>query len=92
MKYKMNIQILYFRTTWCEICKKITPYYQWLSQYYKDKDLKFYIFTLDNRPELEKTYKLKEYPTFLIFKNKREIYRQEIGNLAHLKIAIDKFI
>lgn len=85
------MQILYFRTSWCEICKKITPYYQWLSNYYNSKGIKFLIISLDNRRDLEKKFNIKEYPTILIFKDKKEVYRQENGNLSNLKKAIDQF-
>ena len=83
----MVIQVFYFKTNWCEICKKIGPYYNWISQRFKEKEpnkIEFLVGTLDNRKDLEKRFKIKEYPTFLIFADNKEIYRQEDGNLAKL--------
>ena len=77
-------KIFYFKTDWCKICQKINPLFQWISQKYKKNNRTFYIGKLDNRKDLIEKFKIKEYPTFMIFKDNKEIYRQENGNLQTL--------
>lgn len=83
------MQVLFFKTSWCKVCESIQGLYYWFPKHYNN--IKFIMVPLDNRDDLVKRFKIKEYPTFIIFKNKIEVYRQETGNLADLKNAIDKF-
>ena len=90
----MIIQVFYFKTNWCEICKKIGPYYNWISQQFKDKHstkIEFLVGTLDHRKDLVERFKIREYPTFIIFENNKEVYRQENANLANLFQKIKSF-
>lgn len=48
--------------------------------------------TLDFRKDLVERFKIKEYPTFIIFEDNKEIYRQENGNLGDLVNKLNELL
>ena len=86
-------KVLFFSIDWCKVCKAILPIFKLFPQYYKNKNknIQFLIIDLGKRKELIKRFNIKEYPTFLIYENSKEIYRQENGDLNQLKRVLDIF-
>lgn len=89
----IKYQVFYFKTNWCEICKKITLYFKAIANHKKLKpEFEFLMATLDNRKDLVERFKIKEYPTFIIFEDNKEIYRQENGNLGDLVNKLNELL
>jgi thioredoxin 1 len=65
--------------TWCGPCKFMAPIYAQLAQELKGK-VKFVKFNVDRDRELTKNLDIHAMPTFIFFKDGKEIYRQEGGS------------
>ena len=81
-------KILFFYVHWCEVCHKIKPVYQnILSKIFRQHT--FIMIDLDQRKDLIPKFKIVDYPTFLIFDENKEIYRQTTGDLDKLRDKIN---
>jgi thioredoxin len=86
---KSNLPVVVdFWAEWCWPCKMVEPIFEKLADKYKDK-IKFVKVNVDEEPEITQTYDIMSIPTFIIFKNGKEIDRM-IG--AAPKEIIEKFI
>ncbi|CCH59572.1 hypothetical protein TBLA_0B07550 [Henningerozyma blattae CBS 6284] len=75
-----------FYATWCGPCKMVSPMVEKFSQEYTQAD--FYKIDVDLVPEAAQNNEVTAMPTFLFFKNGREISRIVGANPAGVKQAI----
>jgi len=82
--------ILYFTADWCQPCKKVKPIVEELNREYAPG--MFQIIDVDIEKEMAKSFKIKSVPTFILFKNEKEINRiigaktkKELENLINEK-------
>ena len=63
-----------FKTTWCAPCKKMEPV---MAELKKEFENKARIIQIDatNNMSLYKQYKVSSVPEFIVFKNKKEVWR-----------------
>jgi thioredoxin 1 len=85
-----KIKTIFFIAQWCKICKILLPYFRHLSTKYNNID--FLIIDLDKNPKFKEYFNIKEYPTFLILKDNRELHRIEGGYIQQVKILLDNII
>ena len=63
--------VLDFHATWCGPCKMIAPKFQSLSD--DNKHVSFYKIDIDKRPELASKYGVSAMPTFIAFKDGKQL-------------------
>jgi len=69
-----SIVVADFYADWCGPCKQIAPVYEQLSaQLSRPNKITFTKINVDNQSELARTYGVTAMPTFMIFKNARNI-------------------
>ena len=90
-KSKCVYAIIDFYASWCRPCKKISPYFQELSEKYGDID--FLKVDVDQIPQLADDYNVGTLPTFIIVstKNVEVEERLESSNESHLKKLCEKY-
>lgn len=69
-----------FFATWCGPCKMFAPTFEKLSKDFNGK-LKFLKIDIDKNNEIADSYNVKSVPTFILFKDGKEIERK-VGVLA----------
>ena len=86
-----NILILCdFYAVWCFPCRQIAPYlHQWALNEYKN-DVIFLKIDADQNEILSKRLSIRTLPTFIFFKQGKEIERFSGANSTFLKAQIDK--
>ena len=82
-----SIVLVNFSATWCGPCKVLYPELVKLSEMMSYKDVKFLKVMVDDCDELIEEYKVSNFPTCVIFENKKEIIRTvgTIDTIAILK-------
>jgi thioredoxin 1 len=63
--------ILYFTADWCQPCKKVKPIVEELNREYFPGI--FQIVDVDIENEMAKTFEIRSVPTFILFKDGKEI-------------------
>lgn len=63
-----------FWAAWCGPCKMMSPIFERLSEEYGDK-IKFYKNNVDEYIDFAKTFQVMSLPTFIMFKNGKEVFR-----------------
>ncbi|CAF3593162.1 unnamed protein product [Rotaria sordida] len=91
---KLNVNVLIvcdFYANWCPPCLQIAPIlYQWALNDYKTSVI-FLKINIDNNIDLINNFSINILPTFILFKQGKEIYRLIGANSSNLKREIDKF-
>ena len=72
---KENYLLFYFTATWCGPCQKIKPMILKLKEGLKSDNVKFYIVDIDDNDELCEKCNVTSVPTFILFKNRKEVGR-----------------
>jgi len=78
-----------FWAAWCGPCKSIAPYYETLSDEYRDK-LIFAKVDTDENPHTPTNLDIQGIPTFIIFKGDEEVGRVVGADRVRLKREIDR--
>jgi len=65
--------IIYFTADWCQPCKKVKPIVEELNREHFPG--MFQIVDVDIEKEMAKSFELKSVPTFVLFKDGKEINR-----------------
>ena len=63
--------VFYFTAEWCDSCKKTRP----IVEEMKKEGFEFQIIDADYEQLLVKRFEIKSIPTFILFKNKKEVSR-----------------
>ena len=65
--------VFYFTADWCGPCKKVRPIVEELNR--ERSDVFFQIIDVDLEKELVKNFEIASVPTFILFKNQKQIDR-----------------
>jgi thioredoxin 1 len=65
--------IIYFTADWCQPCKKVKPIVEELNREYFPG--MFQMVDVDIEKEMVRSFELKSVPTFILFKDGKEINR-----------------
>ena len=65
--------VFYFTADWCGPCKKVRPIVEELNR--ERSDVFFQIIDVDLEKELVKNFEISSVPTFILFKNQKQIDR-----------------
>jgi thioredoxin 1 len=65
--------LFYFTAKWCGPCQKIKPMILQLKEGLTSDNVKFYIVDIDDNDELCEKCNVTSVPTFILFKDKKEI-------------------
>jgi thioredoxin 1 len=82
---------LYFHIRWCGPCLRIAPKIEdWSGGDFKDKVV-FLKCDVDQAEAVSQEYNVEAMPTFVFFKDGKEIFRVVGANIDSLKEGIDKY-
>ncbi|CAF1644813.1 unnamed protein product [Rotaria magnacalcarata] len=80
-----------FYADWCPPCLQIAPtLYEWASNDYKACVI-FMKIDVDQNSDLSNKFSIRGLPTFILFKQGKEVCRVTGGNSTNLRKEIDKF-
>ena len=65
--------LFYFTATWCGPCQRIKPLLQKISEGADPLKLKVFMIDIDDNDELARKFKIKNVPSFYLYKNKEII-------------------
>ena len=85
-----KLKVIKFGAKWCGPCKKIDPYFNELSNEYKNV-----IFThvdVDEDQDVAEDYEISALPTFVFEKGDEEVSRFEGSDKEGLKAVLDEFL
>jgi thioredoxin 1 len=89
-----NINVLIvcdFYAIWCSPCLQIAPHlYKWAVNDYRTSVI-FIKIDIDKNDELSNKFLINVLPTFVLFKQGKEIYRLTGTDVTNLKREIEKF-
>lgn len=74
-----------FYADWCEPCKWALPVIDVVIQHFNGKIL-LHKINIDADPEIASEYKIMSVPTFILFKDKKEIWRMRGFDIAPVMI------
>ncbi|KAM9827533.1 thioredoxin b [Neosynchiropus ocellatus] len=83
-----KLVVVDFTATWCGPCKMIAPVFKDLS--HSTPNVMFLKVDVDDVPEVTEAYDISAMPTFVFFKNKKEVHRFSGANVDNLKLEITK--
>lgn len=72
---KHNIVVVDFTASWCMPCKVISPVFRTLSESEEFADVIFLKIDVDNVPAMAEKYGVRSMPTFVFFRDNKEIAR-----------------
>ncbi|CAF1081669.1 unnamed protein product [Adineta ricciae] len=89
-KNKGKLIVLDFFATWCGPCLRIAPKIEdWSSGDYKD-NVVFLKCDVDQAEAVSQEFNVEAMPTFVFFKDGKEVHRVVGANVDQLKADIDK--
>ena len=65
--------LFYFTATWCGPCQKVKPMILQLKEGLQTDNVKFYLVDIDENDDLCATCNVTSVPTFILFKDKKEV-------------------
>jgi len=86
---KNEFTILKFSADWCGPCKRISPLFENLSKDEKYSLIYFAEVDIDIAQDICKEYEIEGLPTFVLFKQDKEISRFSGANESKLKNLVD---
>lgn len=70
-----NVVLVDFFATWCGPCQTMAPILQDVKEFY-DESLSIIKIDVDKNPKIASIYKVNGVPTFVLFKNGTQVWRQ----------------
>lgn len=70
-----EVVLVDFFATWCDPCQTMAPILQDVKEFY-DEGLSIIKIDVDKNPKIASIYKVSGVPTFVLFKNGEQIWRQ----------------
>jgi thioredoxin 1 len=91
LKDTYNFKLLEFYADWCGSCQTMSPIIDRFESKMQNK-LEVIKVDIDKNPQIAGIYQIKNVPTFVLFKNGKEIWRQ-VGLITNreLKLVFQKF-
>ena len=74
--------LFYFTASWCGPCQKIKPQIIKLKEGLQTNNIKFYMIDIDENDTLCEKCNIKSVPTFILFKDKKEIGQCKGANIV----------
>ncbi|HBI90780.1 MULTISPECIES: thioredoxin [Sphingobacterium] len=70
-----SLVLVDFFATWCGPCQTMAPILQDVKEFYQE-DLSIIKIDVDKNPKIASIYKVSGVPTFVLFKNGQQVWRQ----------------
>ena len=70
-----NVVLVEFFASWCPHCQRMMPVVEEVKEKLGDR-ASVYQFDIDKYPRLTEENDVESYPTFIVYKNGREVWRQ----------------
>ena len=83
--------LFYFTASWCGPCQRIKPMITELQQGLKSDKIKFYMIDIDENDELCEKCNVTSVPTFILFKDKKEVGQCKGGNIVSVANLIKPY-
>lgn len=74
--------LFYFTAKWCGPCQKIKPMILKLKEGLNTDKIKFYMIDIDDNDELCEKCNVTSVPTFILFKDKKEVGQCKGANIV----------
>jgi thioredoxin 1 len=74
--------LFYFTASWCGPCQTIKPMILKLKEGLETNQIKFYQIDIDTNDELCEKCKVTSVPTFILFKDKKEVGQTKGANIV----------
>ena len=83
--------LFYFTASWCGPCQKIKPLVLKLKEGLESDFIKFYMIDIDENDELCEKCNVKSVPTFILFKDKKEVNQCKGANIINIANLIKPY-
>lgn len=83
--------LFYFTASWCGPCQKIKPLVLKLKEGLESDSIKFYMIDIDENDELCEKCNVKSVPTFILFKDKKEVNQCKGANIINIANLIKPY-
>ncbi len=83
--------LFYFTAKWCGPCQRIKPMILELKEGLKTENIKFYMIDIDENEELCSKCNISSVPTFILFKDKKEINQCKGANILNVANLIKPY-
>jgi len=83
--------LFYFTAKWCGPCQAIKPMILKLKEGLLTDKIKFYLIDIDENDELCERCKVTSVPTFILFKDKKEVGQTKGSNIASVAELIKPY-
>ncbi len=83
--------LFYFTAKWCGPCQKIKPMILKLKEGLQTDKIKFYMIDIDDNDELCDKCKITSVPTFILFKDKKEVGQTKGANIQSVAELIKPY-
>jgi thioredoxin 1 len=74
--------LFYFTASWCGPCQMIKPQIQQLQEGLQSNHIKFYMIDIDENDTLCEKCNVSSVPTFILFKDKKEVGQCKGSNIV----------
>ena len=83
--------LFYFTAKWCGPCQKIKPMILKLKEGLQTEKVKFYMVDIDDNDDLCEKCKVTSVPTFILFKDKKEVGQTKGASIVPVAKLIKPF-
>jgi thioredoxin 1 len=83
--------LFYFTAKWCGPCQTIKPLILKLKEGLKTDNIKFYLIDIDENDDLCEKCKVTSVPTFILFKDKKEVGQTKGANILSVAELIKPY-
>jgi len=86
-----NYLLFYFTASWCGPCQKIKPMILQLKEGLQTDNVKFYLVDIDENDDLCEKCNVTSVPTFILFKDKKEVGQTKGSNIVSVANLIKPY-
>lgn len=83
--------LFYFTAKWCGPCQKIKPMILKLKEGLQTDKIKFYLIDIDENDDLCEKCGITSVPTFILFKDKKEVGQRKGANIQSVAELIKPY-